>query len=248
MALNVALYGEKRGWAMTERGASALHRDRDRLVIGPSSMRWKGADLVISVREWGFPLPRRLVGEITVTPRVWGRQAFVLNEQGQHLWHPVAPLASVRLDFERPALSWRGTGYLDHNRGDQPIPEGFMDWSWQRAAHENGALVAYSGRRRDGRTFGFCVDFGRDGVEREQVLPPRRMLPRTLWHVPRIAHGEPGTRLLKTLEDTPFYSRSLIEMEHGGQRLETVQESLSLTRLTRPAVQMMLPFRMPRRG
>jgi len=248
VALNVALYGEKRGWAMTERGASALDRDRDRLVIGPSAMRWEGCDLVISVQEWGFPLPRRLVGEIRVTPQVWGGQAFVLNEQGQHLWHPVSPLASVRLDFERPDLSWRGTGYLDHNRGDRPIAEGFEDWNWQRAAHENGALVAYSGTRRDGRNFGFCVDFGRDGVEREQVLPPGQMLPRTLWRVPRIAHGEAGTKLLKTLEDTPFYSRSIIEMAHIGRRLEAVQESLSLTRLTRPIVQAMLPFRMPRRG
>ncbi len=42
VSLNVALYGEKRGWAMTERGASALSRDRDWLVIGPSSMRWEG--------------------------------------------------------------------------------------------------------------------------------------------------------------------------------------------------------------
>jgi carotenoid 1,2-hydratase len=248
VALNVALYGEKRGWAMTERGASALQRDRDCLTIGPSSMRWEGAELVISVREWGFPLPRRLIGEIRVTPRLWGEQAFVLNEQGRHLWHPVAPLAGVRLDFERPDLAWQGTGYLDHNRGDAPIAEGFTDWTWQRAAHEAGALVAYSGRRRDGRPFGFSVDFGRDGVEMEQVLPPQNALPPSLWRVPRVAHGEAGTKLVKTLEDTPFYARSLIEMAHRGQRLEAVQESLSLTRLTRPIVQAMLPFRMPRRG
>lgn len=248
VALNVALYGERSGWSMTERNAAMLSRDRDALVIGPSSMRWDGADLVISVREWGFPVPRRLLGEIRVTPRVWGQQAFVLNESGRHIWHPVAPLATVQLDFERPGLAWRGTGYLDHNRGDEPLADGFVDWNWQRAVHADGALVAYSGRRRDGRTFGFCVDFGSDGVEMEQVLPPRQALPRTLWRVPRIAHGEAGTKLVKTLEDTPFYSRSLIEMAHAGQTLEAVQESLSLTHLTRPVVQMMLPFRMPRRG
>jgi hypothetical protein len=37
-------------------------------------------------------------------------------------------------------------------------------------------------------------------------------------------------------------------MAHMGRRLEAVQESLSLTHLTRPVVQAMLPFRMPRRG
>ena len=45
-----------------------------------------------------------------------------------------------------------------------------------------------------------------------------------------------------TLEDTPFYARSVLV---NGSDL-TMHESLSLDRFRSPWVQVMLPFRMPR--
>ena len=49
---------------------------------------------------------------------------------------------------------------------------------------------------------------------------------------------------MKTLEDTPFYTRSEIQVG-GGQFMH---ESLDLHRFCRPWVQFLLPFRMPRKG
>ena len=49
---------------------------------------------------------------------------------------------------------------------------------------------------------------------------------------------------LKTLEDTPFYTRSQILTEAGS----FMHESLDLTRFCQPWVQFLLPFRMPRMG
>jgi carotenoid 1,2-hydratase len=49
-----------------------------------------------------------------------------------------------------------------------------------------------------------------------------------------------------TLEDTPFYARSVLETEVFGKRATAMHESLSLTRFSKPWVQAMLPFRMPR--
>ena len=37
-ALNVALYGKRRRWAMTERGDKAVQRGADFLAIGPSAL------------------------------------------------------------------------------------------------------------------------------------------------------------------------------------------------------------------
>ena len=51
----------------------------------------------------------------------------------------------------------------------------------------------------------------------------------------------------ETLEDGPFYSRSLIDTWHAGQPLHEVHESLSLTRFASRWVQVLLPVRMPRR-
>ena len=51
-----------------------------------------------------------------------------------------------------------------------------------------------------------------------------------------------------TLEDTPFYNRSLVAAHWQGQPVLAMHESLDLGRFTQPIVQAMLPFRMPRRG
>ncbi|MEM9171031.1 MAG: carotenoid 1,2-hydratase, partial [Pseudomonadota bacterium] len=53
-------------------------------------------------------------------------------------------------------------------------------------------------------------------------------------------------RVVKTLEDTPFYSRSVVRSRLFGADRIGVHESLSGPRLRNPAVKMLLPFRMPR--
>ena len=59
------------------------------------------------------------------------------------------------------------------------------------------------------------------------------------------AHAPPR---LRSLEDGPFYARSLIESTLLGERVHGVHESLSLDRFAAPWVQALLPFRMPRRA
>ena len=51
----------------------------------------------------------------------------------------------------------------------------------------------------------------------------------------------------QTLEDTPFYTRSLLDSNLFGQRVASVHESLSVPRLESLPVRLMLPWRMPRR-
>ena len=79
--------------------------------------------------------------------------------------------------------------------------------------------------------------------------PPRGRLPRTLWGVRRNARSEDGDpRLIKTLEDTPFYVRSMVGTTLQTLPVVAIHESLSLTRVANPIVRAMLPFRMPRRS
>ena len=51
----------------------------------------------------------------------------------------------------------------------------------------------------------------------------------------------------RTLEDAPFYARSLVASQLLGKPVIAVHESLSLTRFRAAWVRMLLPFRMPRR-
>jgi carotenoid 1,2-hydratase len=81
-------------------------------------------------------------------------------------------------------------------------------------------------------------------------MPPRATLPTTrVWRIGRAAHGEGGqARVVATLEDTPFYARSVIATRLLGREATAVHESLDLNRFASRWVKLLLPFRMPRRG
>lgn len=76
--------------------------------------------------------------------------------------------------------------------------------------------------------------------------PPNVALSRTGWQVGRSLRSESGARVIRTLEDAPFYARSVVATQLCGEPAMMMHESLSLDRFRRPVVQAMLPFRMPR--
>jgi carotenoid 1,2-hydratase len=106
--------------------------------------------------------------------------------------------------------------------------------------------VLYDAWHRGGTNRSLALRFDRRGGCESFAPPPRVSLPRTLWRLPRATRGE--ARVTRTLEDTPFYARSLLRQRLFDEELVSVHESLSLDRFRMPVVQAMLPFRMPRRG
>ncbi len=248
VALNVALYGVRPGWAMTERSRSALARGADWLAIGRSTLAWDGEALAVDIRETSFPLPSRFRGRVTVRPRALVMVPFALDRERRHLWQPVATRADVEVRMARPELAWRGEGYFDSNFGVEPLEEAFALWHWSRAHLARSEVVLYEGTRRDGSRFALGLGFDRAGGVHEVPLPPEVVLPRTLWRMPRVTRADAGAavRVRRTWEDTPFYARSALETQLFGETGDAVHESLSLDRLRRPVVKLMLPFRMPR--
>ena len=117
---------------MTERGRTSLDRTASRIAIGPSSMVWDGEALTITVDEVTAPLPSRLRGRIILRPRVLNTRRFDLDAGGRHRWQPIGPLGDVSLEFDKPALRWKGTGYFDTNDGDEPLEAAFKSWTWSR--------------------------------------------------------------------------------------------------------------------
>ncbi len=246
-AVNVALYGRPKAWTMTERSASALQRDATRLEIGPSSLHWDGASLVIRLDEITTPLPSRLRGEIRVHPAALTRRSFVLDAHDNHRWSPIAPVARVEVTLNRPELRWSGTGYLDSNEGDAALETDFQAWDWCRAPLGEGAAILYNATRREGGDASLALRIDRHGAVTAFAPPPVIALPRTGWRLPRATRGD-SAAIRTTLEDTPFYARSVLDMQILGQPVIAMHESLSLDRFRTMAVQAMLPFRMPRRG
>ena len=248
-ALNLALYGPGGRWCMTERGRSSLIRDRETLRIGPSGLRWADDGLNIDVQEWSVPLPRSMRGRIRVQPSIASGQNLNLDPEGRHRWTPIWPAARVEVDFEQPALRWSGGGYFDHNFGVEPLENGFDNWSWLRAETGAGPVILYDTELKNGERGSHALRFGHDGQRQALRSPERVELPSCRWGIARPTRSEDGTaRVLRTWEDTPFYTRSLVETRLLGERVIAVHESLSLRRFSSRIVQLMLPFRMPRRG
>ncbi len=251
-AINVCLYSPGQGrWAMTERGRRGLSRSRDVFSLGPSALRWEGDELHITLDEVANPLPRRVRGRVRVRPAGLSTFVAALDDGGRHRWGSIAPCARVEGDFDEPGLRWAGHGYLDSNEGDEPVSEPFSTWDWLRAPLTDGStVVVYDVRQSQGRADRvIATRFWPDGRQAPVEPPPRQALPASRWRVPRTVRSESGeTRVLRTLEDTPFYARSVVQARLCGEPVVAMHETLSATRFASPWVQLMLPFRMPRRA
>ena len=250
VAINVALYGPRGRWAMTERGEGALQQSEDCFQVGPSRLSWDGEGLTIEIDERSSLLSRPVRGVVRVRPWALNAARLVLDGRGRHRWGPIAPGADVEAEFRDPNLSWRGAGYFDANDGDESLEEGFREWHWSRAHLGRDTAVLYEVQRRDGTAESHALLFGRDGKLEQRPSPPKAPLPGTGWRIRRLTRADDptGVRLVKTFEDTPFYARSALETRLFGQGALAVHESLDLDRFSAPWVRRLLPFRMPRAG
>jgi len=248
-AVNVALYGPRGSqWALTERGKSAVGRSDTTLRIGPSALVWNGATLTMRIDEITAPLPSRINGVVKLHANYCNDRSWTLDADGHHRWRPIAPLATVEVDLSQPRLRWSGSGYLDTNWGDSPLADAFVRWDWSRASLPDGrAAVLYETTARGAPVAPLFLQFGARGDVRELPVPPPVALQSTRWGVARATRAERGdAHVLRTLEDTPFYARSLLSTRLLDSSVTAVHESLSLDRFASRWVQMLLPFRMPR--
>ena len=249
---------------MTERAARHVRRSASSLQIGPSACFWRDGELLIEFNERASPLPRRVRGTLRVrTPSTCSFVA-TLDPQGRHRWGPIAPCARIEVELQSPALRWSGHAYVDSNEGDEPITEPFSTWDWMRAPLPDGSCaVAYDIRLRDGAP-GPLIGrrFWPDGCHEPLALPPRQALRKTGWGIARHLRAELGAEggedgadghligtpahLLQTLEDTPFYARSIVRSRLCGESVLAMHETLDARRFAAPWVQALLPFRMPR--
>jgi carotenoid 1,2-hydratase len=248
-AINMALYGPRSGrWAMTERGAMQVEREQSILSIGSSILCWTGNALLIAIDEVCAPLPRRLRGSVRLTPAALCDRSFALDTAGLHRWSPIAPCARIEVDLSDPALSWSGSGYLDSNSGAGSLEDAFETWSWSRASVADRTLVLYDIKARETAARSMALQFDANGTVRDCEMPPPVPLPCTGWRLSRQTRADAGqnVRVARTLEDGPFYSRSLLSTSLLGATAPAIHESLSLDRFRSRWVQCLLPFRMPR--
>lgn len=252
-ALNVALY-HPRGklWSLNERPRAEVRRDASSLTLGASTLRWERDALVVSLVERTTPfLPARVLGServrgtIRVHPKVRVDEPHALDGEGAHLWWSCAPIARVEVELDEPRIRWSGDGYHDANAGDGPLEDTFSSWDWSRATTPDGSVVLYDAALRGGARPLYGRRITSDGRVEDVEVPKPAGLGRTAWGVARGTRTDHGARaaVRRTLEDTPFYARSVLQTRVLGHDATAMHEALDLERFRKGWVQFLLPFK-----
>lgn len=234
---------------MTERHGADCERTPDAFKIGPSRVHQDSQGLHFEIEERGMPLPRKLRGRVSVKYPYLNTKEHQLDHNGEHFWRPICPHIDVEVAFNDPALSWQGKGYFDMNHGSAPIQKGFDYWDWSRIPLADGNThIRYVTDPVAGTQRALNLIIDPNGSVQAGEETSNVSLPTTkIWQIKRRSGAINGhiPRIAQTMEDTPFYSRSLISVDGVANGLGT-HESLSCKRLRSPIVKAMLPFRMPR--
>jgi carotenoid 1,2-hydratase len=247
-SLNVLLRGPRAArFAMTERKRRAIRRSADTFEIGPSALHWDGERVDFTIREAGAPLPFPIRGRVQVVPQAITGRDFALDRAGRHQWWPIAPSCRVSVAFDAPAMQWSGTGYLDCNWGSAALEQDFARWDWSCARLGGGdsEIVYERWQRNEAEPACLAIQVSGDGAVADVPAPPRVRLPDTAWRLARYTRAE-TIRSVRTLDDTPFYARSVLGKTVLGREVTAMHESLSLDRFKSGWMQLMLPFRMRR--
>lgn len=246
-SLNVAVYGPRRHyWSMTERAESSLSLSSSSFRIGRSCVHRSADQLVVDIDERTAPLAQRIRGQVRLTIAATNRQLFELDSGGRHSWQPIAPSALIDVQLSCPSIAWRGHGYLDSNAGSVPLEADFGGWDWCRVPGEHGIGFSYDVVEKSGSSRSLALQCRGDGVIESADIEPRQSLGRTGWLIERHTRCPESVRVDKTLEDTPFYARSILRQVNDSGQPPIMHETLSLDRFRQPWVRAMLPFRMPR--
>jgi carotenoid 1,2-hydratase len=246
-SMNVALYGtSSSAWALHERPIGEGARTATSVTIGASTMAWQGDRLVVDIDERATPFGRPVRGRVVVHPQAHAGLELAIDERGEHLWWPVAPLARIEVDLKDPAVRFEGHGYHDANAGQVALDRTFESWSWSRARTEDGALLTYDVSCSSGVERSLAFNVSPRGHVEHLELPWRAPLKSTVWGLERHARGDAGeaARVVRSLEDGPFYARALIETRLAGRPVVAMHEALAAHRLRRPWVRLLTGARM----
>lgn len=247
-AINIASYGPRaNAWSMTERSAQQLHTTPELMRVGKSTVSKHEATVQIAIDDRTMPWLRRINGSIEITAQHSSGRVFSLDEGRRHQWQPIAPSARICVALDRPELNWQGDAYVDTNAGERPLEADFRRWNWSSVRKPGGgADIFYDVIERSDRRH--CIALSADALNQisPRTIPDVNMLDKSRWGVLRESQHGASASIIETLEDAPFYARSLLSVDIAGESSVAMHESLSLDRFSSAWVRLLLPFRMPR--
>ncbi len=233
-------------WAFTEAPEQSVERHANTFALSGSRVERDADSLTVHLDERTAPWGRPLRGRVRLDLLGGAPAPRALDRAGDHHWWPLGARARAEVELDAPSLRFSGSAYHDCNFGRVPLEDTFVGWSWSRAEVDDDVLILYDVLERDGTATPLGMRVTPEGTA--PLHAPRGVeLPAGGWGVPRSTRAHGDARVVRSLEDTPFYTRSLLQTTFEGRSVTAVHESLSMTRFVKPWVQFLLPFRI-RRG
>lgn len=161
-AVSISIYdqGEPIYYSFTEfdEADCTFSEERPFVEAGPHRMKGSrtGGQLSYSLRlSEELPGGDRLQAELAFeSPAVAGLFGETEDHSTTgHHWNLVQPRAEVSgsITTGGRTIAFRGTGYHDHNRGEEPVCEEYTEWYWGRCHFDYATLVYYVMNRKEGQ-------------------------------------------------------------------------------------------------
>jgi carotenoid 1,2-hydratase len=246
-SMNVALYGRRASaWTLQESVVTEPERSSREVAIGRSGMVWEDDRLTVTIDERTSPMGRPVRGKVVLHAEAFTGLELTIDEREQHRWWPVAPIARIEVDLPLPGARFSGHGYHDANAGEVPLEATFETWNWSRARAGSSAVITYDVACSSGAERSLALRVCRNGQVDPLEHTRRSRLGRTAWRLERHARVDEGHdgRVVRSLEDGPFYARALVHTRLDGGDTVAMHETLAAHRLRSALVRFFTAFRM----
>lgn len=208
--------------------------------------------------EEALPSGDRLSGTLEFSSRALSAPLSDTNgaapESAGHGWNLTQPRATVetRLSLDsavggRQEIQWRGTGYHDHNIGQEPMKNEFTDWYWGRFHFPEHTLIYYLMRTGTGLSYKAWLLDGQMQLKHiltsgrlESYISNAFMLPAArVIELRGEKEADKDVKVMiqqsQTVDSGPFYYRFLSEaILHDGPQ-DKIEQARGITEYIRPA-------------
>ena len=238
--------GHDGAWPLADRPLGHAHRDRPQQpgVVGPSADHRHRRMDVSRCR-------RRMRGTVTVDLGTMFDDVHALDAHGRHAGGRSRPVRERPCISTSPRCRWRGRAYVDMNAGTEPLEAGFRNWT----------LVAGGCRRRrrassttsssaTAHGVAWRSTIGRTDRSGTSIADPVQGLPRTGWRVSRStrAAAERPARVVAHAGRHAVLQPLAACLRAGRRDAQRDPRKRRSRPLPARWVQMLLPFKMPRRA
>jgi carotenoid 1,2-hydratase len=230
-----------------DKSKALFGEDNPSLKIAGHTMEGRNANGKItydlSLKE-KLPSGDAIVGQFTFESPKTATDLFEesRNSSKNHRWNLVQPQAGVSGTLKvfarnEPSvtLNFKGSGYHDHNVGDEPLKHQFTDWYWGRFHFERTILVYYVMDKQQSQ-FGWLIS--RDSREIIDTFDDVKMedYGRTLYGLTSarkltLSNDKANVMVQQAhqLDNGPFYQRFSSDAFLNMHELNTMQSSRGIT-------------------